>query len=282
MKSLIKNKVLFLILSFVVVFLFSSGVALAADPTGCCRYDQNDGGFSGWEPYAAVMTQEECLKKNNPSGKPPTDMMLWRQDAFPKTGTLGSDNDEYAWCMYNDTSKNIMGCCEWDYYPKQKLHKQAWNMTELACHSLKGYEVSTVAWYKGGTAESETTCKKATAPTGGGNASSGTQGGSCPTGGGNCGSGSTFSGSFSNLNNPLGTYSIPELIGRIIRALLGIVGSLALIMFVAGGLMWMTSAGNEKRVAAGKNTIIWAAIGLVVIFFAYIIVKFVLEAIGAQ
>lgn len=83
-----------------------------------------------------------------------------------------------------------------------------------------------------------------------------------------------------SLSNPLGTASIPGIIGKVINAALGIVGSLALIMFIYGGITWMTAAGNEQNVTKGKNIIIWATLGLVVIFSSYAIVRFVLQAIG--
>lgn len=83
------------------------------------------------------------------------------------------------------------------------------------------------------------------------------------------------------LGNPLQTDSIPKIIGKVINAALGIVGSLALLMFIFGGITWMTAAGNEQSVTKGKNIIIWAALGLVVIFSSYAIVKLVLQAIGA-
>jgi hypothetical protein len=84
-----------------------------------------------------------------------------------------------------------------------------------------------------------------------------------------------------SLPNPLGTTaSIPGIIGKVISAALGIVGSLALIMFIYGGIIWMTAAGNEQNVTKGKNIIIWATLGLVIIFSSYAIVRFVLQAIG--
>ena len=67
-----------------------------------------------------------------------------------------------------------------------------------------------------------------------------------------------------SLTNPLGTKSIPELIGRIINGVLGIVGSIALVMFIYGGFNWMTAAGNMEKVQKGKDILIWAAIGLVI------------------
>lgn len=70
-----------------------------------------------------------------------------------------------------------------------------------------------------------------------------------------------------------------QLIGKIINAVLGIVGSLALIMFIYGGFTWMLAAGNAEKVKKGKDIIIWATIGLIVIFSAYALVKFVISGI---
>jgi len=95
-------------------------------------------------------------------------------------------------------------------------------------------------------------------------------------------SGETIGGSGSSdlkFEPPLGTSSIQEIIGRIIQAVLGIVGSITLLMFVAGGFIWMTAAGNEKRVETGKNILIWSFLGLVVIFAAYAVTRFVLIAL---
>ncbi len=83
------------------------------------------------------------------------------------------------------------------------------------------------------------------------------------------------------LSNPLGTTSVQTLIGRVIDAILGIVGSLALLMFIYGGFTWMTASGNEQSVTKGKNILMWAAVGLAVIFLSYALVKFIIKAIGA-
>lgn len=92
-------------------------------------------------------------------------------------------------------------------------------------------------------------------------------------------SGQSSSGDTVELCNPLGDNepTIPELIGRVIKAALGIVGSLALVMFIYGGITWMTAAGNSEQVTKGKGIIVWAAIGLVVIFASYALVHFVIQ-----
>ena len=80
--------------------------------------------------------------------------------------------------------------------------------------------------------------------------------------------------------NPLNTIDIRVVIGKVVRAVLVIVGALALIMFVYGGFTWLTSAGNEQKVETGRNTLIWSALGLIIVFSAYVLVHYVMEAIG--
>jgi hypothetical protein len=82
-----------------------------------------------------------------------------------------------------------------------------------------------------------------------------------------------------NLSPPIAPKSIPALIGTVINEVLGIVGSVALIMFVYGGIIWMTAGGNEQSITKGKNILMWAAVGIIVIFSSYALVKFVIGAI---
>lgn len=71
------------------------------------------------------------------------------------------------------------------------------------------------------------------------------------------------------LFNPLGRDTdIPAFIGRGIRGVLGVIGAIALLMFVYGGVTWMT-AGDSKRVDDAKNIIKNSVIGLLLIFFSY-------------
>lgn len=76
------------------------------------------------------------------------------------------------------------------------------------------------------------------------------------------------------LQNPFGQgVTLTTLIGRIIRIFTGVAGTAALIMFVYGGFLWLTSGGNEEKITKGKNIFTWATIGLVIIFLAYAIVS---------
>ncbi|MFA5129205.1 MAG: hypothetical protein WC445_04630 [Patescibacteria group bacterium] len=76
-----------------------------------------------------------------------------------------------------------------------------------------------------------------------------------------------------------GESSIPARIGSIISYALGFVGVVFLILMIAGGLMWMTAAGNDERVNKAKSLITNAVIGMVIVFSAYAITYFVTETL---
>lgn len=82
------------------------------------------------------------------------------------------------------------------------------------------------------------------------------------------------------ISNPLSAETPQALIGQIINSILGVVGSLALLMFVYGGITWMTSSGNQEKVKKGRDIIVWAAIGLVIVFSAYGLTRVLIEGIS--
>ena len=91
---------------------------------------------------------------------------------------------------------------------------------------------------------------------------------------------STSAEAATNLPNPLGTTDIREVIAQVIQAVLGIIGAVALVMFIYGGFMWLTAGGKSDRIQKGKDILIWSVIGLVVIFGSYALVNFILRAIS--
>lgn len=56
-----------------------------------------------------------------------------------------------------------------------------------------------------------------------------------------------------------------------------IVGIIAVVMIIVGGIKYITSGGDSGNITSAKNTIMYAVIGLVVVALAQIIVNFVLE-----
>ena len=81
------------------------------------------------------------------------------------------------------------------------------------------------------------------------------------------------------LYNPLGITDVRVIIGRVIKGILGIVGSLAFVTFIYGGVLWMTSAGNADRVKKGQSILVWTVLGLGVIFSSYAAVNAILNSI---
>lgn len=55
--------------------------------------------------------------------------------------------------------------------------------------------------------------------------------------------------------------------------ILAISGSLALLVFVIGGFMWMISQGDSGRVTKGKDFMKGGLIGLLIIFGAYLAIQ---------
>jgi len=62
----------------------------------------------------------------------------------------------------------------------------------------------------------------------------------------------------------------------VINFALYFIGAISVLMLIIGGVRYTMSAGNDKAVAAAKNTILYAVIGVVVALLAYAIVNFVL------
>ena len=77
-----------------------------------------------------------------------------------------------------------------------------------------------------------------------------------------------------------------ELIGatgvftRITNTVLFAVGIISVVMLIYGGLRYIISGGDSKKVTDAKNTIMYAIIGLIIAILSYAIVNFVISAIG--
>lgn len=84
------------------------------------------------------------------------------------------------------------------------------------------------------------------------------------------------------LPDPLGGVNIPTFIGNVIRTFAGIAGTIALCMFVYGGIMLIMSGGEQAKVTNGRKILINASIGLLLIFSAYTFVTAIIGAILAE
>lgn len=69
---------------------------------------------------------------------------------------------------------------------------------------------------------------------------------------------------------------------KITNTILYIVGTVAVIMLIIGGIKYVISGGDGKKVTDAKNTVLYAIIGLVVCFLAFAIVNFVISALPSS
>lgn len=66
-----------------------------------------------------------------------------------------------------------------------------------------------------------------------------------------------------------------DLIGTLVDVLLYVVGTLAVIMIIVGGIMYTISNGDAGKVTKAKNTLTYAIVGLVVALLAFALVNWV-------
>ena len=71
--------------------------------------------------------------------------------------------------------------------------------------------------------------------------------------------------------------TLSETVGKYIRILLSLSGTIFLALTVYAGILWMTASGNSTQVDKAKSVLINAIIGLVIISAAYAPTAFVLD-----
>ncbi len=71
--------------------------------------------------------------------------------------------------------------------------------------------------------------------------------------------------------------SLKTLIKTIVEILSLVLGGIAIIMIIISGIRFATSGGGQNGVAAAKNTLIYAIVGLVLAFLAQAIIHWVLN-----
>lgn len=67
-----------------------------------------------------------------------------------------------------------------------------------------------------------------------------------------------------SFQNPIAYDNVDDVLSNVLDTIRGIVGILAVVMIVVGGILYITSAGDSGRVALAKTAITAAIIGLAV------------------
>lgn len=74
-------------------------------------------------------------------------------------------------------------------------------------------------------------------------------------------------------NRSEGETKVKSTIGNVVNLLLMAVGAISIIMIVVGGILFALSNGDSSRVTKARNTVLYAAIGLIVSLLASAIVN---------
>lgn len=71
--------------------------------------------------------------------------------------------------------------------------------------------------------------------------------------------------------------SATSIVNTIIDVLLWVVGIVAVIFIIIGGIRYAASGGSPEQIKAAKNTILYSVIGLVAAILAYAVVRMIVR-----
>lgn len=75
---------------------------------------------------------------------------------------------------------------------------------------------------------------------------------------------------------------IGDLIGRIFNITVGISGVLFVGLLLLGGVLYLTSLGNEEGVTKARKTMLNAGVGLIIVLSAWGVGNYILRLFGVQ
>jgi type IV secretory pathway VirB2 component (pilin) len=80
---------------------------------------------------------------------------------------------------------------------------------------------------------------------------------------------------------PQGEEDLSVVVINIVNLVLGFLALIAVIIVLIAGFEWMTAGGNDDKVKTAQKRLRYGLTGLVIIFLAYAIVRFVLSKLGS-
>lgn len=71
---------------------------------------------------------------------------------------------------------------------------------------------------------------------------------------------------------------VPTMIGNVIGTALSMIAVIFFVLMVYGGFLWMTAHGDSGQVDKGRETIIAAVIGIIIVVASYALTAFIMTA----
>ena len=84
------------------------------------------------------------------------------------------------------------------------------------------------------------------------------------------------------IDNPLKYDTFQDIVNAIIGFLWILVPTVATVMFVIAGFLFVTSAGDPNRVATAKKMMLYTAIGLAIVLLASGLIKVLQSVLGVK
>ena len=78
---------------------------------------------------------------------------------------------------------------------------------------------------------------------------------------------------------PAGKLTASGLIIEVISILLWVVGLLAVLYVIIGGIRYVTAHGNEEQAEGAKKTILHAIIGIIIVILSFVIIRIIANAL---
>jgi len=75
------------------------------------------------------------------------------------------------------------------------------------------------------------------------------------------------------------TDTLDNALSTILKGIILVLGIVAVIFIVIGGVNYMTSSGDSNKVKKAKDTILYAVIGLIICALSFAIVQFVIDGL---
>ncbi|MFH0952068.1 MAG: pilin [Patescibacteria group bacterium] len=82
------------------------------------------------------------------------------------------------------------------------------------------------------------------------------------------------------IPNPLKCGDLLCVITDVIRIFLGLVAVFGTAMLIWGGFTWILSAGNPERTKKGKDVVIFATVGIVIVILSWAIINYILAVVS--
>lgn len=74
--------------------------------------------------------------------------------------------------------------------------------------------------------------------------------------------------------------TLPDMISSIIKIMLGLFGTVALVFVIWSGIEWLLSKGDTKKIGLARDRMVAAAVGLAIIAASYAVTDFIIAQIS--